>query len=455
MHKRRAIATLTVLLALAGRGLPQTPEQLPEPLGDAMPAPSRIVISAPEQPKPAEGQKPEELRAAKPAPKPVAAPKQPAASCPCNGAQEKPSLEVTHTGPPDQMWFSAGYLLWKLADRPLPSTLVAVNGAPVVGGPAGSTDFGNFSGIHIDGGVWLDCQHVFGVNYAGFLLEQKHLTTTVTSSGAPGAPVITRPVIDALTTQPVIILVGGPGLAGSFTVDSSIQLGSAEFNFTRNLWYNEFSSFEALMGFRYIGLEEDLTMTQVSQQTAGTGTLPFNGATGATGFNRVTITDVFHTRNQLWAGQLGAHYEACKGIWFGSITSKVAMGPNMQTFIVQGSSVATGPTGGTATAPSGILALSGANATSANTRWFTIAPEVGVQAGMQVSQYMRVFVGYDFLYINNVVRPGDLVNTTINQRFVPTSAAFGTTSGPQEPLLRTSRDDFFAHGVEFGMQFMY
>ena len=141
-----------------------------------------------------------------------------------------------------------------------------------------------------------------------------------------------------------------------------------------------------MLGVRYIGLNEDLTITQTSEPTGGVATLPFAGQTG---FNRVTATDNFHTRNEMWGGQIGGRYEVRRGLFYGTLTGKVAMGPNKQTSSIEGFSTATGPAVAPAAFPSGVLALQGANARHENTQWFAVSPEVGVQIGVQLSCSVR------------------------------------------------------------------
>ena len=80
---------------------------------------------------------------------------------------------------------------------------------------------------------------------------------------------------------------------------------------------------------------------------------------------------------------------------------------------------------------------------------------MGLQAGAQLSRFVSVHVGYNFLYINNVVRPGDLIDTTVNRKYLPYSNAFGSQSGANRPAFRNNRDDFIAHGVEVGMSFTF
>jgi hypothetical protein len=188
-------------------------------------------------------------------------------------------------------------------------------------------------------------------------------------------------------------------------------------------------------------------------------------------FNQLDITDQFQTRNQLWGAQIGGRWEIRRGIFFGTLTGKVAFGPNHQTTSLLGQTVATTPDGQQATGVGGLLVQPGgevvgiangqevrqnfANAGTHKTDWFAIAPEVGVQVGAQLTRYMRGHIGYNFLYMNNVVRPGDTIDTTINRKYVPFSDQYRSNTGPDRPQALFGRDDFIAHGVEVGLQFQF
>ena len=87
------------------------------------------------------------------------------------------------------------------------------------------------------------------------------------------------------------------------------------------------------------------------------------------------------------------------------------------------------PTGIT---PGGLFAQpSNSGTTSRNV--FAVAPEVAMQVGFDWTPRLRSFVGYNFLYMSNVLRPGNQLDRNIN----PTQNAFlvppGTLMGPAAP----------------------
>src|SRR5262249_37874092 len=141
--------------------------------------------------------------------------------------------------------------------------------------------------------------------------------------------------------------------------------------------------------------------------------------------------------------------------WFIAAITKVALGPNQQSLDITGSTTVTPPGGTAQTATGGFLALAGTNIGRHSTNWFVIVPEVNIHLGYQISSHVLVYVGYDFLFINDVLRPGNAVNTNINITFVPTNAKFGEASPLPQPRVPFHEEDFWAQGVEFGLELRF
>ena len=79
---------------------------------------------------------------------------------------------------------------------------------------------------------------------------------------------------------------------------------------------------------------------------------------------------------------------------------------------------------------------------------FSVVPQVGLKLNAKITERLRGFVGYDFLYMSNVARPGNqmdrAVNLTQGQIFGP--PAVGDTSRPAVPF---NNSGFIAQGVSF------
>src|SRR5207244_361036 len=86
---------------------------------------------------------------------------------------------------------------------------------------------------------------------------------------------------------------------------------------------------------------------------------------------------------------------------------------------------------------------------------FAVLPEIGVNFGFQITDRLQAFVGYTYMYWSNVVRPGDQVDLGLNPNLIPTSATFNTAGGPARPAFSFRDTDFWAQGINVGMEFRY
>jgi hypothetical protein len=133
------------------------------------------------------------------------------------------------------------------------------------------------------------------------------------------------------------------------------------------------------------------------------------------------------------------------------VVGKVALGVTHQVVNVQGSSTYSG-TGVLApgTFPGGFLTQP-SNIGRQTASRFSAVPQVGVKIGVDVTEHLRLTVGYDLVYWTGVVRPGDQIDRRIN--FSQTGG--GPLIGPALPAPRVQRSDFYAHGLTFGAEFRY
>jgi hypothetical protein len=69
---------------------------------------------------------------------------------------------------------------------------------------------------------------------------------------------------------------------------------------------------------------------------------------------------------------------------------------------------------------------------------------------------VRFFAGYDVIYISNVVRPGDQIDTTLNFTSNPVINGVGTTlTGPARPAPQFNGSSFWAQGVKLGASYAF
>jgi hypothetical protein len=242
---------------------------------------------------------------------------------------------------------TAEYLLWWIHRGPLPVPLVstpresisgalAENPESVVLFPNGNLDYGSLSGGRFAAGLWLDEHAVFGLEASGFFLGRAS-TRASFSSGFDGSPRLDIPIFNAGTGQEDLIELSTPGeTTGRIDIASSTRLWGAEGNLYVNLYRDNRFSFDLLAGFRYLDLQEVLTI-DTSTAALGLAEVAFGGDFfGAP--SAVTTSDRFATRNHFYGGQLGARAEWTYGRLYCNLLGKVALGGTHEVSEIAGSS---------------------------------------------------------------------------------------------------------------------
>jgi Putative beta barrel porin-7 (BBP7) len=330
----------------------------------------------------------------------------------------------------------------------------------VTAGPAGSTGalgspgttviFGGsdlnheeFSGGRFAAGMWLDDCQTVGVEADFFFLAPR--STNFFVGGGTGGPVIARPFINALTGEETSEFVSSPLVSGNVQVHSRSELFGGGVNGICNLCCCCTHRVDLLAGFRYLQLEEKLDITE--NLTLAPTVPTFGGS-------QITVRDHFETQNRFYGGQLGVRGEWWRGRAFVNARGLVALGDTHESIDIHGVTTLTPPGGTTTTVPGGILALP-SNSGHFHRDEFSVVPEVGINVGYQVTDHLRAYVGYTFLYWSDVVRPGDQIDRTINLSQVPSTGGSGVLVGPARPAVLFKNTDFWAQGINVGLEFRF
>jgi hypothetical protein len=360
----------------------------------------------------------------------------------------------------NHFYAGAEYLMWWTRSQAAPPLLTTsppgsfgILGAPGTRVVYGGGDIGDtlHGGGRFTVGDWFGgCDPKWGIEGRIFFLGDDPSTFTATSGQYP---VLARPYYNANTPHgPFSELVTYPGLAtGYATVKTQTELWGAEANLRRVLFgsvNNGGFELDALVGYRFMDLDQRLTIQENFFRTPGS---PLVG-TPAVGGN---VTDIFHTRDLFNGGQIGLNASYQRGPWFVESRATVAFGDVEQTAFINGGQTLYFPNGAVGKYQGGLLALPGANIGTWRHSQFGVLPEVGINLGYQITSHVRVFVGYDFLYLGNILQPGDTVPTTIDASRIPNFPLAGTPAplagNPRPaPIFHTS--DFFAQGINFGVQ---
>lgn len=364
-----------------------------------------------------------------------------------------------------RVWVTGDYLLWWVSKAPLPAPLITQGAAAAdfpgaLGQPGtqvlygnGAQSFGNLSGLRLGAGAWIDDEDLWGVDASGFFLCDKDRSFAV-QSGLTGSPVIAQPVvIPGFGEQSY--LTSFPGLlSGSIRADSSFRLYGWEVNGLRNLYRDDGWQIDVLAGFRSLRLSEQLEITSQARALVP-DFLTFLGEPLPTNA-RLLTTDSFGTSTTVSAPQVGTRVTWGMERLRADVTGKLAMGPATQTVAINGDTVYNGLNGlRTRRADGGILALPTNMGQTSHDR-FVVVPELAGRLAVDVTQVVKLWAGYSFLYVSEVVRPGNQIDRTVNPNQVPSDPFFGVLPGGLErPIIDPRYSSFWAHGVNFGAELRF
>jgi hypothetical protein len=371
---------------------------------------------------------------------------------------------------PCKWWASSEYLLWWTKKNPVPSALVttgsAADGNPgalgqpgtrvILGGPRFGPE--DFSGVRVTLGSWLGSEPGLGIEGSGFFLP-KRTKSFHANSDATGNPALTFRYLDpppspgaAFPEDAFQAAIPGT-FAGGLGLISTTRLWGAEANVVGSLCCEKGFQFHLLGGFRYVDLEENLAL-QFERGAIGSTPVMFQGNPFAAP-SAVAAFDSFHTRNQFYGGQVGARGEYALGNLVIDFTGKVALGSTHEVVNISGTSVLIPAGGPLTTVGTGQFATLSNIGRSTHDE-FAVVPEAEIKVAYQFNRCLRAFVGYNFLYWSRVVRPGNQVDLVVDTTQVAIDPGFNAAA-PRATFPRPlfQRSDFWAQGVDFGLEFRY
>jgi len=170
-------------------------------------------------------------------------------------------------------------------------------------------------------------------------------------------------------------------------------------------------------------------------------------STDPSGFSTV-MTESFTTHNRFYGGQTGAAVSWCGSGLVVDLVGKVALGWTDETVNIHGFTINSFPGFAPVGSATSLLAQVSNSGRFDRSR-FAIVPEVDVKVGYRVTDAVTVSVGYTFLYVSNVARPGNQID------LATTAPAAGVTTPFTRPALAFRDSDFWAQGLSFGLEFRY
>lgn len=368
---------------------------------------------------------------------------------------DPPAVVEPAFSPRPRVWLHFDYLMVRIKAGPLPAPVLTVNDDPtsiaalnepgtrvLVGGDSGRDfDFDYLNGLRFTAGAWLDSDGRFGAEVSGFQVGPRGAGYSARADGT--GPVLAIPVNAAspFGANPAGETSLNPGGSASIArVDSSVEAWGGELNALLFPTSDDDFTLGYLIGGRYFGMQETFDLVDRFYDAANTG--------------MVTVRDSFQTRNQFAGVNLGGSAQWASGRWAAALTGKLAVGVVRQCLDIRGATVVNGAPFGMADTvfPGGVFSQP-SNIGHHSRDTFGVLPEANMRVAFTVTQNLKVSVGYEAMYLNSVLRPGDQIDRTVN---VNQSMLFGGgAGGPARPAAPMTDSGLWMHGVSFGVGWTY
>lgn len=354
---------------------------------------------------------------------------------------------------PHRLYLRGEYLLWWI--RPPRYPVLATTGTVASQGRLGHPEtvvlFGGdtvaydpFHGGRFTIGYWCDPCQKWGFEVTGFFLSQQSLKFVTDSSQYP---IITRPFFNINDGLEDSEITAAPGIArGGLSINAPSRLWGIEPNLRRNLCCGCTWRLDGLVGFRYLELNESVQIVE-SVEVLQADDFREVG-------DQAIVFDQFATRNQFYGGQVGLDWEWRHNRWIVEFRTKLALGCTQQTITINGGQIVTRAAGGQETFVGGLLALP-SNIGRFDRSRFSIVPELGINIGYQITDNLAAYVGYTFLYWTNVVRPGDQIDRVLDINQIPNFLPPTTPAPQRRPVVPFRDTNFWAQGMNVGLEYRY
>ncbi|MFN0016851.1 MAG: BBP7 family outer membrane beta-barrel protein [Pirellulaceae bacterium] len=348
-------------------------------------------------------------------------------------------------------WGSAEVLLWwmKGSDQPAivgtspPGTVQ--NDASVVGTPGYSTLYGDERsgrdlqpGGRLTLGLWLDGTHNAGIGTRFYALDG---ASDNFERVTDGSTIIGRPFYNVQLGREDALLVGFPGqFAGDVQVQYTNSLVGNDVYFRLMLDRTRLRRLDVISGYQFLRMDDELLVNSSTNVID-----PNSFIFGA----RINVFDRFRATNEFHGGMVGLQGTMGRGNWSMTALGKLGIGNNHQQVIIAGTRNVSFPPGpGTATT-GGLLAQPSNIGTHVQDKICYI-PEMTLNLAYHVRPTVSLHVGYNLIWMSNVVVSGDQIDRRVNLSQVP-----GPVVGPNLPAFQFRTSEFWIQGINLGVNWNF
>ncbi len=313
---------------------------------------------------------------------------------------------------------------------------------------------GQFDGGRLRFGLWLDRCHTWGIGAEYFQIGNESDSFSATSTGNP---ILARPFFNTQTGLQDSELVAYPDvISGTVGVVAESELIGAGVHFRYLRCCDEgcskwlfcgcpehfCSRSEALYGWRYLQLSESVQITENLVSTLPDEPGSFD------------ILDRFQTRNTFNGFDIGWLYRRTRDCWTFDTLIRLGIGNTHQTVRINGRTTidSTLQDPQVQTFPGGLLTQTSNIGTYSDDQ-FAVVPEFNANVGYQLTDHLRVMLGYTFIYWSNVVRPGHQIDLDVNPDLIPPPA--DPLTGVQRPAFAFDTTDYWVQGINLGFEYRW
>lgn len=327
----------------------------------------------------------------------------------------------------------------------------------ILAGNRNSLNLGTVSGFRLNGGLWRGGDQRVGVEI-GALYQSPTSYTLFAQSSTQGIPLIARPFTNSTNGAASSLIVSAPNsVAGSALIRATTEFYGIEANAMLNLFRTcpgecRLWQLNLLGGYRYMELQEGLGMS--TRSTILAGAVPAAGLVVGPP-SSIEVRDQFNTLNRFHGAQVGLQSQFTSGRWYVGVTGKAAFGAMNQRLEIDGSTALGNPIARTGSVTLGGLFANASNIGRYRTDQFAIVTDLNATLGFHFTSWLIGTVGYNFVHLSSVLRPGNQFNGQVDPSLVPASALYGTAGPAGRPPINLKQDDFFTHGLNFGFILRY
>jgi hypothetical protein len=297
-------------------------------------------------------------------------------------------------------------------------------------------------------GFWLEPSQAWGFEGSYFFFASR--TSGIFVRSPNGDPLLASPFFNALNNENDSALIANQELTdpersrlgGLADVYADSRLQGLELNAVNNALRGPNGRADWAWGYRYLRLDEGIHNNLISIRPPAQGQ-----AFGP----RFFYWDDFGTENSFHGFNIALRTQWWLGCWSWDVNGKLAVGLTRGTVDIFGRSITVSPpTGAVTVQPGGTYALSSNMGKSTDVR-FSVIPEIETTIGYHFYDHLKLYLSYNFMIWNNVVRPGDQVDTRLNPNLFPPPAA----GGPLQPERNVKTSTFWLQGLSLGLDFRY